>query len=159
MGDEIFDGTNPHDKLVTQKATYHNFSERRNIGIVATHEPRIMEFVDGLQGFRNIHFTEELSEQGPVRDFKLKPGRLERSNAVPIVTEMFKAHPRYLELLQLYSQPGAHPEILENAGGQDHQLLSEAVDHFSLTQAEIEDLQVLDGEFSINGQFNRISTA
>ncbi|MBI2435122.1 MAG: DNA mismatch repair protein MutS, partial [Candidatus Hydrogenedentes bacterium] len=84
--DEILHGTNSHDRRIGAEAILTKLLERGAIGLVTTHDLAIT----GMGGAMvdkavNAHFEDTVGEVGPVFDYRLKPGVVQRSNALALM--------------------------------------------------------------------------
>jgi hypothetical protein len=84
--DEILHGTHSHDRRVGAEALIRGLADAGAIGLVTTHDLALAEIADRL-GDRaaNVHFEDHL-EEGEVRfDFRLRPGVVQKSNALDLM--------------------------------------------------------------------------
>jgi hypothetical protein len=84
--DELFHGTNSHDRLVGASGVLRSLLDRGAIGLITTHDLALTAIADNV-GARaaNVHF-EEWFDAGEMRfDYRLKPGRVTRSNALALM--------------------------------------------------------------------------
>jgi hypothetical protein len=84
--DELFHGTNSHDRLVGASGVLKSLLDRGSIGLITTHDLALTAIADDLGGHAaNVHF-EEWFDAGEMRfDYRLKPGRVTRSNALALM--------------------------------------------------------------------------
>jgi DNA mismatch repair ATPase MutS len=84
--DELFHGTNSHDRLIGASGVLRSFLDRGAIGLVTTHDLALTAIADNLAPHAaNVHF-EEWFDAGEMRfDYRLKPGRVTRSNALALM--------------------------------------------------------------------------
>jgi hypothetical protein len=82
--DEPFRGTNSDERVAASLAVVQHLLNSRDFFLVATHEPRLTELVNGTTG-RNYHFRENLSEEGLVFDYRLHPGPARTRNALRVL--------------------------------------------------------------------------
>ncbi len=84
--DELFHGTNSHDRLVGAAGVLRSLLERGAIGLITTHDLALTAIADELAPMAvNVHF-EDWFEQGEMRfDYRMKPGRVTRSNALALM--------------------------------------------------------------------------
>jgi hypothetical protein len=84
--DELFHGTNSHDRLVGAAGVLRSLLERGAIGLITTHDLALTAIADELAPKAvNVHF-EDWFEQGEMRfDYRMKPGRVTRSNALALM--------------------------------------------------------------------------
>ena len=84
--DEFLHGTNSHDRRIGAEAIVRGLVERGAIGLVTTHDLALAHIADALapRG-ANVHFEDHL-EDGRMRfDYKMRPGVVERSNAIELM--------------------------------------------------------------------------
>jgi hypothetical protein len=84
--DELFHGTNSHDRLVGATGVLRSLLDRGAIGLITTHDLALTQIAAGV-GPRaaNAHF-EDTFEAGEIRfDYKMKPGPVTRSNALALM--------------------------------------------------------------------------
>jgi hypothetical protein len=84
--DELLSGTNSHDRRIGAEALIRGLVERGAIGLVTTHDLALADIAERLGGrARNVHFEDYL-EGGEIRfDYRLRPGVVERSNALELM--------------------------------------------------------------------------
>ena len=84
--DEVLNGTNSHDRRIGAAGVLRGLVERGAMGLVTTHDLALVEIADGL-GPRaaNVHFEDELRDGQLVFDYKLRPGVVQRSNALELM--------------------------------------------------------------------------
>jgi hypothetical protein len=84
--DELLSGTNSHDRRIGAAALIRGLVERGAIGLVTTHDLALADIVEPLgEQARNVHFEDHL-EGGEIRfDYRLRPGVVERSNALELM--------------------------------------------------------------------------
>ena len=83
--EEILHTTNSHDRRVGAEALLRSLLERGAVGLVTTHDLAITRLTEALPGSVNVHFVDELVD-GEIRfDYRLRPGVVERSNAVDLM--------------------------------------------------------------------------
>jgi DNA mismatch repair ATPase MutS len=84
--DELFHGTNSNDRLVGASGVLRSFLERGAIGLVTTHDLALTAIADNVGAHAaNVHF-EEWFDAGEMRfDYRVKPGRVMRSNALALM--------------------------------------------------------------------------
>lgn len=84
--DEILHGTNSHDRRIGAEAVVRTLIARGAIGVVTTHDlalARISE--DPVLHAANVHFQDELLDGKMHFDYHLRPGVVERSNALELM--------------------------------------------------------------------------
>lgn len=81
--DEIFNGTNSHDRLLATRAILQTMKDRRALGMITTHDLALTQLEHDLEGLAwNAHFSDEIVS-GQLRfDYLLKPGVVSHSNAL-----------------------------------------------------------------------------
>ena len=84
--DELFHGTNSHDRLVGASGVLGRLVERGAIGLVTTHDLAMTRVVDELAPrAANVHFDDWFAE-GELRfDYRMKPGPVTHSNAIALM--------------------------------------------------------------------------
>jgi hypothetical protein len=84
--DELFHGTNSHDRLVGATGVLRSFVERGAIGLITTHDLALTRVADDLAPrAANVHF-EDTFEGAELRfDYRMKPGPVTRSNALALM--------------------------------------------------------------------------
>jgi DNA mismatch repair ATPase MutS len=84
--DELFHGTNSHDRLVGASGVLRSLIDRGAIGLITTHDLALTAIADNVGAYAaNVHF-EEWFDDGEMRfDYRLKAGRVERSNALALM--------------------------------------------------------------------------
>jgi len=84
--DELFSGTNSHDRRVGAEAVIRGLLERGAIGLVTTHDLALAEMVAGLgPRTHNVHFEDHF-EGGVMRfDYRIHPGVVTHSNALELM--------------------------------------------------------------------------
>jgi hypothetical protein len=84
--DEFLHGTNSHDRRIGAEAIVQGLADRGAIGLVTTHDLALAHIADAL-GPRgaNVHFEDHL-EDGRMRfDYKIRPGVVQKSNALELM--------------------------------------------------------------------------
>jgi hypothetical protein len=84
--DELFHGTNSHDRRVGAEAVVRGLIDRRAIGLVTTHDLALTAIVERLAPHaENVHF-EDTFENGQMHfDYKMRPGVVRHSNALALM--------------------------------------------------------------------------
>ncbi len=80
--DEVFKGTNTHDRIAAAKALL-NYLSKENFVIAATHDIELTEILKDT--FDNYHFEEEIKDGDIIFDYKLKKGPTTSRNAIEIL--------------------------------------------------------------------------
>jgi len=84
--DEIFHGTNSHDRQLGAKGLIDGFLEAGAIGLLTTHDLAITRLVDRLAPqVTNVHFTDELREGTLHFDYRMRQGVVTKSNALELM--------------------------------------------------------------------------
>lgn len=84
--DEILSGTNSHDRAIGASAVVKGLVERGALGLVTTHDLALTRIADEL-GARavNVHFEDELKDGQMRFDYRMRPGVVQRSNALELM--------------------------------------------------------------------------
>ena len=84
--DELLGGTNTADRRVAAEAVIRLLVERQAIGLVTSHDLSLAEIPEKpeLRG-ANVHFTDSPFDEGLRFDYRLRPGKVVRSNALKII--------------------------------------------------------------------------
>lgn len=84
--DEILHGTNSHDRLIGAEGVVRGLIERGAIGMVTTHDLALARIAEEL-GPRaaNVHFQDHLEGGKMTFDYLLRPGVVQRSNALELM--------------------------------------------------------------------------
>ena len=84
--DELLSGTNSHDRRIGAAAVIRGLVEGGAIGLVTTHDLALADIAGTLgERARNVHFEDHI-ENGEIRfDYRLRPGVVERSNALELM--------------------------------------------------------------------------
>jgi DNA mismatch repair ATPase MutS len=84
--DEIFAGTNSHDRRIGADAVVRGLVEAGAIGLVTTHDLTLTQIADELgKRSANVHFADRLDEGLLHFDFRLRPGVVQHSNALALM--------------------------------------------------------------------------
>src|SRR5262245_39647786 len=84
--DEILSGTNSHDRLIGAEAVVKGLVERGAIGVVTTHDLALTRIIESLNGrAANVHFEDHLENGRMIFDYKMRPGVVQRSNALELM--------------------------------------------------------------------------
>ena len=85
--DELFAGTNSHDRRLGAEAVIRTLVEAGAIGLMTTHDLALTHIVDLLGGkAANVHFEDNFEEGGGVTfDYRMRPGVVQRSNALALM--------------------------------------------------------------------------
>jgi hypothetical protein len=84
--DELFSGTNSHDRRIGAEAVLRGLLDRGGLGLITTHDLALAEIVAGLgPRTRNVHFEDHF-EDGRMRfDYRMHPGVVQHSNALALM--------------------------------------------------------------------------
>jgi DNA mismatch repair ATPase MutS len=84
--DELFHGTNSHDRLIGAAGVLSALLERGAIGLITTHDLALTAIAGQVgSAATNVHF-EDWFEAGEIRfDYRMKPGPVTRSNAIALM--------------------------------------------------------------------------
>ena len=83
--DEIFRGTNNHERLAGSRDYIRALSKGRGVGVISTHDLELVGMADEVPRIQNFHFREEISEGRMVFDYRLRPGPCPTTNALKIM--------------------------------------------------------------------------
>jgi hypothetical protein len=84
--DELLHGTNSHDRRIGAEAIVRSFIERGAIGLVTTHDLALAQVADALAPrAANVHFADHLENGVMVFDYRMRPGVVEKSNALALM--------------------------------------------------------------------------
>ena len=104
--DELFHGTNSHDRRDGARGLLGSLLELPAVGLVTTHDLALAEIADGLApAGRNVHFDDHLVDGEMEFDYRLKPGPVTRGNALAIMRAVGLDAPRGAAP----ESPGARP--------------------------------------------------
>ena len=84
--DEILHGTNSHDRTVGAEAVMRALLSAGAVGLVTTHDLALAQIAedDSLQAV-NVHLQDELVDGKMSFDYRLQPGVVTKSNAIPLM--------------------------------------------------------------------------
>lgn len=87
--DEILQGTNSRDRRTGAEGVIRKLVDNGAMGVVTTHDLALTEIV-GSFGNRaiNIHFEDRLEDGRMIFDYRIRPGVVERSNALELMRMM-----------------------------------------------------------------------
>ncbi|MEO8255837.1 MAG: DNA mismatch repair protein MutS [Acidobacteriota bacterium] len=84
--DEILGGTNSHDRRIGAEAIVRILVATGAIGLVTTHDLALTELASGPGAqMANVHFEDRIENGSMVFDYKMRPGVVERSNALALM--------------------------------------------------------------------------
>jgi hypothetical protein len=84
--DELFHGTNSHDRLVGSSGVLRSLLDRGAIGLITTHDLALTGIARALAPRSvNVHFEDWFDGQEIQFDYRVKPGPVTRSNAIALM--------------------------------------------------------------------------
>jgi hypothetical protein len=84
--DELFHGTNSHDRLVGSSGVLRSLLDHGAIGLITTHDLALAGIARALTPRAvNVHFEDWFDGQELRFDYRLKPGPVTRSNAIALM--------------------------------------------------------------------------
>lgn len=84
--DEIFHGTNSHDRRIGAEAILRNLLDRGAIGLLTTHDLALAKAAEALAPrAANVHFEDRLENGELIFDYRMRPGVVRRSNALELM--------------------------------------------------------------------------
>jgi hypothetical protein len=84
--DEILHGTNSHDRAIGAEAVVRGLVDRGAIGLVTTHDLALARVAESLKPRAlNVHFQDHLEDGRMTFDYRLRPGIVEKSNALELM--------------------------------------------------------------------------
>lgn len=84
--DELFHGTNSHDRLVGATGVLAQLLNREAIGLITTHDLALTAVADQLAPRAvNVHFEDTFEGGDILFDYRMKPGPVTRSNAIALM--------------------------------------------------------------------------
>jgi len=84
--DELFHGTNSHDRLAGASGVLRSLLDHGAIGLVTTHDLALTAVADRLAPRAlNVHFEDRLEGGDMHFDYRVKPGPVTRSNALALM--------------------------------------------------------------------------
>jgi DNA mismatch repair ATPase MutS len=87
--DEILHGTNSHDRRVGAEAVVRELVERGAVGLITTHDLALSRVADSLASAgANVHFEDRLEGGKVIFDYRLRPGVIQRGNALELMRSM-----------------------------------------------------------------------
>ena len=83
---EILQGTNSHDRRVGAEGVIRKLVQSGAVGLVTTHDLELTRIVDSLKPHAtNAHFEDHLEDGKMTFDYRIRPGVVERSNALELM--------------------------------------------------------------------------
>jgi DNA mismatch repair ATPase MutS len=84
--DELFHGTNSHDRCVGAESVIKGLVDRGAIGLLTTHDLSLAQIADRLSPLvQNVHFEDQLVDGKMLFDYRMRPGVVEHSNALALM--------------------------------------------------------------------------
>jgi len=84
--DEIFHGTNSHDRAIGAEAIVRGLIEAKAIGLVTTHDLALTKVAETLKPrAANVHLRDHLEDGQMIFDYRLHPGIVQKSNALELM--------------------------------------------------------------------------
>jgi hypothetical protein len=84
--DELFQGTNSHDRKVGATALLRSLVARGAIGLITTHDLALTAIAGELGGRAlNVHFQDEFRGNEMVFDYRMRPGPVAHGNALALM--------------------------------------------------------------------------
>jgi MutS domain V len=84
--DELFHGTNSHDRRVGAQGVLRSLLDRGAIGLITTHDLALTEIADELAPRAvNVHFQDWFDDNAITFDYRMRPGPVTRSNALALM--------------------------------------------------------------------------
>jgi hypothetical protein len=84
--DELLGGTNSHDRALGSEGLIRALLARGAIGLLTTHDLTLSRIGDELApAAANVHFEDRLEDGRLVFDYRVRPGVVERSNALDLM--------------------------------------------------------------------------
>jgi hypothetical protein len=84
--DEIFAGTNSHDRRLGAEAVLRGLVEAGAIGLVTTHDLSLTHIAEQLGAHAdNVHFADHFEDGAMLFDYRLQPGVVQHSNALALM--------------------------------------------------------------------------
>ena len=87
--DEIFSGTNSHDRRIGAEAVVRGLAQAGAIGLVTTHDLALTHIVEVLAPrAANVHFADYIRNDEPDFDYKMRSGIVQHSNALALMRKV-----------------------------------------------------------------------
>ncbi len=84
--DEIFHGTNSHDRRIGAEAVVRGLVARGALGFVTTHDLAVAHVAETLgTNAANVHFEDQLVDGRMTFDYRMRPGVVTKSNALALM--------------------------------------------------------------------------
>jgi hypothetical protein len=84
--DELFQGTNSHDRRLGAEAVVRGLVEARAIGLITTHDLALTHIAEHLgERGANVHFEDHFEHDAMTFDYRMRPGVVQKSNALALM--------------------------------------------------------------------------
>ncbi len=84
--DELLQGTNSHDRRIGAEAIIRTLVDRGAIGLVTTHDLALADIAENMSPrIQNVHFEDYIKNGRIAFDYRLRPGIVQRSNALELM--------------------------------------------------------------------------
>lgn len=84
--DELFHGTNSHDRLIGASGVLQSLLDRGATGLITTHDLALTAVANELAPrAANVHFEDHFEHGDLHFDYRMKPGPVTRSNALALM--------------------------------------------------------------------------
>jgi len=84
--DEIFHGTNSHDRRIGAEAILRGLLDRGAVGLLTTHDLALAQAAEALAPrAANVHFEDHLEAGRLAFDYRMRPGVVRKSNALELM--------------------------------------------------------------------------
>lgn len=84
--DELLNGTNSHDRRIGAEGVLRSLIHRGAIGLITTHDLALTQIAELLAPrAANVHFEDFIDEGRIAFDYRLRPGVVEKSNALELM--------------------------------------------------------------------------
>jgi len=83
--DEIFRGTNQHERQEGSAAYIRALAGKNGAGVIATHDLTLAELAEQIDALHNYHFRDEVLDGRMVFDYRIRPGASPTTNALKIM--------------------------------------------------------------------------
>jgi DNA mismatch repair ATPase MutS len=82
----VLHGTNSHDRRIGSEGVIRELLARGAIGLVTTHDLALAAIADALvPRAANVHFEDHLEDGKMTFDYRIRPGVVEKSNALALM--------------------------------------------------------------------------
>ncbi len=84
--DEILHGTNSHDRRIGAEAVVRGLADKGALGLITTHDLALARVAEAMgERASNVHFVDHLEGGKMSFDYKMRPGVVEKSNAIELM--------------------------------------------------------------------------